>query len=613
MRYVPAVLTLTFAVIASCSNQEEAQRITQPHLEIVSVLDSFPEMRDSLPEVRVASAEFPLPPEISDGALVEAVTRAEGKVMIGLKPDAAARTRETGVVPGVSRTTALAARGALQRLGVQIIQSYRNSGAVAAVVAPRLAPMLRRLPMVDYVEALFPGRLMATDTMWGRSHQDTAWGAQQVHAPSVWTGEYGAPAHGEGVWVTMLDGGLDGWHRVFGDGPANVTDCLVMPGAGSSCYADAADTNMMGHGVHVAGIIAARDNDGGGIGIAPQVQGFASIKVCRSDGQCPLEVIAAGLDWVIDQSWSRPRQVLNMSLGWCLDAVDIRQRLATLDARGVLVVASAGNYFERESFAQACPYGADTALSSDWQHGVLYPARYSLFHVMAVAGTLGGDTFAVAPPLGGGGDNNKSGGCSGGADMCGMPGFCREGSRYGPQVQIAAPFWAYSMWSNGRYKPMCGTSMSAPYVTGVAALAWSHNPGWSKETLRSQLLNTAVSYVPANQYGVFGRVDAASAVYSVPPPTYPPPPVVHVGVSGADRVPGGVICQWIAGAWGGAEPYWYVWEVDGLPAGDGTSTLTLLTPGSDFTITVVAYDTNSRSGGTSIRVAVGGVATCNIE
>jgi len=99
------------------------------------------------------------------------------------------------VVPGISRATALAARAAVRAFGAEIIMSYRHSSAVAATIRPTQAPGLRRLPMVDYVEPLFPAQLMA---------QDTSWGAKKVNAPAVWAGLYGLSTGGEGVSVTIL-------------------------------------------------------------------------------------------------------------------------------------------------------------------------------------------------------------------------------------------------------------------------------------------------------------------------------------------------------------------------------------------------------------------------
>src|SRR5206468_3483614 len=83
------------------------------------------------------------------------------------------------------------------------------------------------------------------------------------------------------------------------------------------------------------------------------------------------------------------------------------------------------------------PGGQQNDLGGEWSTGVIYPGRYSW--VMAISGALEDDAFADAPPEGGGG--NPPGGCGEG-DMCGVPDWCPAGSRYGPQIELAAPFWA---------------------------------------------------------------------------------------------------------------------------------------------------------------------------
>ncbi len=242
-------------------------------------------------------------------------------------------------------------------------------------------------------------------------------------------------------------------------------------------------------------------------------------------------------------------------------------------------------------------------LGSDWPTGVIYPARYS--QVMAVSGTLEDDAFAVAPPNPGPYPPSNGGGCT--ADRpCGVPDWCFSGSRSGSQVAIAAPFYAYSLWTNGSTRGLCGTSMSAPYVTGVAALVWSRNQGLTAAQVRGRLQSTAVPYSPPSEYGS-GRVDAVYAVYNLQPPA--PPPSVSVTIAGASMAPARHYCTWTAGAYGGTDPYSYSWTLNGAPAGNGSDTLSVTTPSSNFTITATAIDANGYSGISGLTVRIGG-GTC---
>jgi len=222
-------LTIVLLLCLGACSDGQQQTPTQPSFGVMSPNDSshmralerFPEMVDRLPSVRVAAPGERRPPEHSDDELVRAVAGSGGRVIIGFKPASARRSRETGVVAAIDRVSALAARATVRALGVQITRSYRHSSAVAATIPPGLAPQLRRLAVVDYVEASFPGQLQgsaAPDTF----PQDTSWGARKVHAPDVWGSHYGWPVRGEGVFVTVLDGGADETHRWWGDGPENM-------------------------------------------------------------------------------------------------------------------------------------------------------------------------------------------------------------------------------------------------------------------------------------------------------------------------------------------------------------------------------------------------------
>lgn len=78
------------------------------------------------------------------------------------------------------------------------------------------------------------------------------------------------------------------------------------------------------------------------------------------------------------------------------------------------------------------------------------------------------------------------------------------------------------------YEAWDGTSMATPHVSGVAALVWSYNSGWTNAQIRSALESTAQDLGTAgrdNSYG-WGLVQAKVALDALnaggPPP--PPPP-----------------------------------------------------------------------------------------
>jgi subtilisin len=170
---------------------------------------------------------------------------------------------------------------------------------------------------------------------------------------------------GHGATITILDSGVDYDHLISGDGPVRLTRCLVASPPFSSCFDD------NGHGSHVAGIAASRDDEQGYIGITNYEGAFqrpnVSVKVCGDvlgQFRCPASAVLAALDWTTTHADSFPRQVVNMSFGQS-HSLGLAQAISGSYAAGNLLVAAAGN---------------------NWNDSVGYPAAYP--EVIAVSGTL---------------------------------------------------------------------------------------------------------------------------------------------------------------------------------------------------------------------------------
>ncbi len=67
--------------------------------------------------------------------------------------------------------------------------------------------------------------------------------------------------------------------------------------------------DLNGHGTHVAGIIAARDNDYGVIGVAPKASLYA-VRVLDAQGDGDMDDVAAGINWAINNNMD----IITMSL-----------------------------------------------------------------------------------------------------------------------------------------------------------------------------------------------------------------------------------------------------------------------------------------------------------
>jgi subtilisin family serine protease len=154
---------------------------------------------------------------------------------------------------------------------------------------------------------------------------------------------------GDGIGVAVLDTGID----------INQPDLALAPESFSAFGGSAQDDR--GHGTHVAGIIAALDNNRGVVGVAPGARLYA-VKVLDATGSGDESQVIAGLDWVFvnRDNFSPPIRVVNMSLGRALEpgeSIDdtgfpMRQEIQALYNEGIVVVVSAGNDYTLEAIDQ---------------------------------------------------------------------------------------------------------------------------------------------------------------------------------------------------------------------------------------------------------------------
>lgn len=244
------------------------------------------------------------------------------------------------------------------------------------------------------------------------------WGTDRIQAPATWSKGY----TGKGVKVAIVDTGVSTHTDLAIAGGANFTDY-------TSSYQD-----DNGHGTHVAGIAAAKNDGTGIVGAAPDALLY-SVKVLGGDGSGYLSDVIAGVDWAI----ANDMDIVNLSLGMTTDSFALHQIVDQAYSRDVLVVAAAGN----------------SGTSTGTGDTVNYPAKYS--SVIAVGATDSSDLRASF-------------------------------SSTGPDVEMAAPgSGVTSTYLNGQYVKMSGTSMAAPYVTGQLALLKEAYPAMTAGELRSKL------------------------------------------------------------------------------------------------------------------------------
>jgi subtilisin len=288
------------------------------------------------------------------------------------------------------------------------------------------------------------------------SNQTVPWGIDRV-------GSQSNANTGAGISVYIIDTGIDPNHR----------DLNVVGGyAVESCKGGGCATSWdddQGHGTHVAGSVAALDNDVDVVGVAPGADLYA-VKVLDKRGSGSRSGVIAGVDWVTQQAIQKGEAVVaNMSLGGsgsktgsCTSSGftgDDTYHEAICNSRnaGVVYAVAAGNS------------GADA-------DGAV-PAAYD-DAVITVSATSEGDDWTSWSNWG---DRSAS----------------WTGNNSAP-VAIAAPGASIlSTSAGGGTETMSGTSMASPHVAGGIALVLSSsnqsNDGSAFENVRSALLGSAES------------------------------------------------------------------------------------------------------------------------
>jgi Subtilase family/Peptidase inhibitor I9 len=240
--------------------------------------------------------------------------------------------------------------------------------------------------------------------------------------------------------IAILDTGIDFSHRDL-----NIYAQKTFVSGTSS----ANDDN--GHGTHIAGIAAAKDNGYGVVGVAPGARLWA-IKILDSTGSGFISTIIAGIDYI--SKYSSLVDVANLSFGCQCKSSALDNAISNAVAKGITFVVAAGNaHTDASTFA---------------------PANNP--NVIAVS--------AIA-------DSDGKCGGRGPSISYGRDDSFASFSNYGSTVDMAAPGVSIlSTYKGNSYAYISGTSMAAPHVTGAAALYKATvNPSASPSAVKSALLN----------------------------------------------------------------------------------------------------------------------------
>ena len=345
--------------------------------------------------------------------------------------------------PGADAATIAGERGA--DLGFEADAVYTKAiDGFAADMSASDAAALARDPNVVSVE---PDHVVTT-ALHDNLFQTLPTGIDRVDADLNATAAIsGTPGAGLNIDIAVIDSGIDTEH----------TDLNVAGGVrftGTGC-ADGPYDDDFGHGTHVAGIIAAKDDDRGVVGIAPGARLWA-VKVLTSSGSGLNSCVIAAVDWVADRraefndgpSDGDPGinlAVANMSLGGPPSAA-LCNAIFNAVAQGVMMPVAAGNGMTDASASGPADCSMAIAVSA-----------YADFDGVPGGLTAGSVVLSACTE-----DEDDSFACF---------------SNFGPAVDIAAPgVDVVSTWPGdatapgGLYAWSSGTSMSSPHVAGALAL-----------------------------------------------------------------------------------------------------------------------------------------------
>ncbi|KDN82960.1 type VII secretion-associated serine protease mycosin [Kitasatospora cheerisanensis] len=312
------------------------------------------------------------------------------------------------------------------------------------------------------------------------------WALQRVFLDELWgTGEK-VPHSGQGVKVAVIDTGVDDSNPQLKGKVIAGPDLLgdAQQKAGQQRPEGGSTTDKVGHGTKVAGIIAAAPRDTSGfVGLAKDAT-IISIRQNDSEGHGSVSTLIDAINKAVDMGAG----VINISQDVRVeidpskpaDSVpfaeepDLRRALNRAEAAKVVVVASSGN---------------------DGAEGPTYPAFYDT--VLAVGASDRNNERATF-------------------------------SQYGDFVDVVAP--GVDMLSTVPAGGQCtdnGTSFSAPYVSGLAAVLKGMHGDWTPQQIRTVIEQTAQRTEHGrNKWIGWGVVDPVKAVTyaTVPGPSEAPHP-----------------------------------------------------------------------------------------
>ncbi len=368
-----------------------------------------------------------------------------------------------------------------------------STSCLAMMLFALANPALAESAPVPTLISEAPERIVLNDTF-----QNNQWYLDAINAYEAWA--IMPTSSSRDIIVAVVDGGFDDSHPDLKDalwtdpdepidGEDNDNDGYVDDANGWNFVSDSSDIRPVGqirgnngaweHGTIVSSLIAARGNDDIGMaGMAWNVK-IMPLVILGSDGSGGTDKLAQAIRYAIHHR----ADIINLSLEGDMLDQDVADAILEATAQGLLVVIAAGNGFDGVAdhsddyqIFQAChPGAADQSIlvvTGTNKDGSKYSSAN--FGSCASLAAPGGEIFAGRPTYDPDGNHENVSG--------------------------------YGTWS--------GTSMSAPLVSGVAAMLKMKYPTWTGEQLAQRIIDTVQPFDPSqNSSGMgAGLLDAYGAL-----------------------------------------------------------------------------------------------------
>jgi len=275
-------------------------------------------------------------------------------------------------------------------------------------------------------------------------YSEYQWNLPTIETEKGWNLSKGS----EQVLVAVLDTGVQANHP---DLKGKTVDGINLVSENE------APDDDVGHGTHVAGIIAANVNNGEGVAGLSWYNKVLPVKVLDASGAGSTYTVAQGIIWATDNG----AKVINMSLGNYAEAEFLHDAIKYAYDHDVVLIAASGN---------------------DNTDRPGYPAAYP--EVFGVASTDA--------------DGSRS-----------------SFSNYGDYIDAAAPGASIaSTYPGSQYAALSGTSMASPHVAALAGLIRSVNPELTNIEVMDLMRNSATDLGAKgkDKYFGYGQIDVVRAL-----------------------------------------------------------------------------------------------------